>query len=151
MKKFSYVSKKLLKDMGAGGGGGGDPTYPTGKTTVTFKGDGVKTLREIGKDVYDYLHNNNIVNDYYVTLVYNNLEITGYKQIAMSNFILYSFILPYRSGTDLLVGNFNLNSTGLYAGGYAIIGTETAYTPIDFNTVINANATAFKLTIATYN
>lgn len=32
MKKFSYVSKKLLKDMGAGGGG--DPTIPERVTAL---------------------------------------------------------------------------------------------------------------------
>lgn len=48
MKKFSYVSKKLLKDMGAGGGG--DPTLPERVTaiedeigTATYTGNSISS------------------------------------------------------------------------------------------------------------
>ena len=144
MKKFSYVSKKLLKDMGAGGGG--DPTLPDRVTaieeeigTATYTGDSLSA----GLAVSQYMASNasKMVNAVTPRI---SATPTGSEAVDISNGTEYT---PTKDGYVFVENNSNADNdyfgayikTGNFGAGFRIGKLEGSFSLfVHAGTVIQA-------------
>lgn len=144
MKKFSYVSKKLLKDMGAGGGG--DPTLPDRVTAIedeignaTYTGNSITA----GIAVAQYMASNASRD---VNAITPRISATpnGSTEVDISNGAEYT---PTKDGYVFVENNSNVDNdyygayikTGNFGAGFRIGKLEGSFSLfVHAGTVIQA-------------